>query len=78
MRAYRKDFDETKYLSFLIKDNELLKKYSEICKKVKNILKKEFDREPVFHEKYLKAKIKSYNGKINTNFHDKFFISNFD
>ena len=84
MSAYRKGFDETKYISFLIKDNELLKKYSEICEKVKNSLKKEFDWEPAYHEKYLKAKIKSYNGKINTTFYDKegsqfiFCISNFE
>ena len=50
-----------------IKDNELLENYDEIMKKVKNILKKEFDSEPVYNEKYLKAKIKSYYGKINTN-----------
>ena len=37
-------------------------------KKVKNSLKKEFDIEPVYNEKYLKARIKFYNGKINTNF----------
>ena len=70
MSAYRKDFDETKYISFFIKDDELLEKYSEIWEKVKSILKKEFDSEPVYNEKYPKAKIKSYNGKINTNFHD--------
>ena len=29
--AYRTDFDKTKYMSFLIKDNELLGKYNEIC-----------------------------------------------
>ena len=57
-------------ISFLIKDNELLEKYSEIWKKVKNSLKKEFDIEPVHNEKYLKAKIKSHNGKVNTNFHN--------
>ena len=34
-------------------------------KKVKNSLKNEFDSEPVYNEKYLKAKIKSYNGNIN-------------
>ena len=28
------------------------------------------DSKPVYKEKYLKAKIKFYNGKINTNFHD--------
>ena len=54
----------------MIKNDELLEKYNEICEKVKNRLKKEFDSESVYNEKYLKAKIKSYNGKINTNFHD--------
>ena len=63
MSAHRKDFDETKYMSFFIKDDELLKKYNEIWEKVKNSLKKEFDSEPVYNKKYLKAKIKSYNGK---------------
>ena len=57
-------------MSFLIKDDELLEKYNEIWEKVKNRIRKEFDSEPVYNEKYLKAKIKSYNGKINTNFHN--------
>ena len=56
MSAYRRDFDETKYRSFLIKDDELLKI-------VKNTIDKEFDSDPVYNEKYLKA----YNGKSNTN-----------
>ena len=30
MSAYRRNFDETKYMSFLIKDIELLEKYNEI------------------------------------------------
>ena len=70
MTAYRRDFDETKYISFLIKDNELLEKYNEIWEKVKSSIKKKFDSEPVYNDKYLKAKIRSYNGKINTNFHN--------
>ena len=69
MNAYRRDFDATKYICFLIKGNELFEKYNEIWEKVKNI-KKEFNSEPVYNEKYLKAKIKSYNGKINTSFHN--------
>ena len=32
MGTYRKDFDETKHISFLIKDDELLKKYNKIWK----------------------------------------------
>ena len=36
----------------------------------KKLIVKEFDSEPVYNEKYLKAKIKSYDGKIKTNFHN--------
>ena len=59
MSAYRKDFDETKYIPFLIKDDELLDKYNKILEKNKNNLKKEIDSEPIYTEKYLKVKIKS-------------------
>ena len=50
MTANRKDFNETKYISFLIKGDELLEKYNEIWEKVKNSIKKEFDSEPVYNE----------------------------
>ena len=40
MTAYRKVFDETKYRSFLIKDNELLGKYNEIWDKVSHTMEK--------------------------------------
>ena len=33
MTAYRQDFDQAKFMSFLIKDDELLEKYNEIWKK---------------------------------------------
>ena len=68
MSAYRRDFNETKYMSLFIKDNDLLEKYNEIWEKVKNNMKNEFDSEPVYNKKYMKIKIKSYNEKINTNF----------
>ena len=61
MSAYRRDFDKTKYIIFLRKDDEFLEKYNEICEKVKNSTKKKFDSEPVYNEKYLKDKVKSYN-----------------
>ena len=57
-------------MSYLIKDDELLKQHNKIWKNVKNTICKEFDSDPVYNKKYLKAKIKSYNGKINTNFHN--------
>ena len=48
----------------------MLEKYNEIWKKVSNSIKKVFDSKPVYNEKYLKTKIKSYEGKINANFHN--------
>ena len=57
-------------MPFLIKDKKSLEKHNEIWKKVSNIFRKEFDSEPLYHEKYLKTKLKSYNGKINANFHN--------
>ena len=52
----------------MMENDELLEKYNEICEKVKNSIKEDFDSEPVYNEKYVNAKIKSYNGKINTSF----------
>ena len=70
MSAYKRGFDKTKCMPFLIKDEKLLDKYKEIWKKkVSNITKKEIDSKPVYNEKHLKTKIKSYDGKINTNFY---------
>ena len=40
MSAYRKGFDENKYISFLIKDDELLEKYNKILEKVKKYYQK--------------------------------------
>ena len=70
MSGYEREFDETKFMSFLMKDGEFLeKKNKEILEKVSNNIKKEFVSEPVYNEKYIKTKIKFYNGKINKNLH---------
>ena len=70
LSAYKRNFNETKYMSFLIKDDELLEKYNTIWEKVISIIIRGFDSDPVYNNKYLKNKIKSYEGKINTNFHN--------
>ena len=44
-------------MSCLIKDDELLETFNEIWEKVCNSIKKGFDSEPVYNEKYLKTKI---------------------
>ena len=54
MSAYRKDFVEAKYMSFLIKKNDkVLEKYNEIWDKLSNTIK-QFDSEPVCNKKYLR------------------------
>ena len=50
-------------MSLLIKDKELLEKYNEIWEKVSSSIKKEFESNPLYNEKYLKTKIKVYNKK---------------
>ena len=70
MRGYAKRVNEANYVSFLIKDAQLLKKYSKSCDKVSNSTKKEFYNESVRNGKHLKSKLKSYEDRINTNFRD--------
>ena len=43
-------------MPILIKDKELLGKYNKIWDKATNSVKKVFDGEPVYNEKYLKTK----------------------
>ena len=50
---------------FLIKDDEFLEKYNEALGNVKPVY---LYSDPAYNEKYLNAKIKSYNGKTNTIF----------
>ena len=56
-----------------LNDNELLKMYNQVWKKVKNLLNVKFDSEPVYgdNNKYVKTKIKIYDGNVNTNFQGK-------
>ena len=58
-------------MSFSIKNEKILEKCNKVwdSKKFSNNIKKGFDSEPVYNEKYLKTKIKSYEGEIITNFH---------
>ena len=60
-------------MSFKISDKQLLKKCSQIWKRVEKLLKIEFDSKPVYgdNDKYIKTKIKIFNGSVNTNFQGK-------
>ena len=59
MIGYVKCFDSNKAMSFMVSDNKLLKKYTKKWKKVRNLMDKHFDSEPVYgnNDKYIKTKI---------------------
>ena len=60
-------------MSFKASDNKLLKKYTEIWEKVSNLIIIKFDSKPDYddNDKYIKATIKLYRNKVNTNFPGK-------
>ena len=64
---------QTKWIYFLIEDDDLLKNYNTIWDKVSADLKKEFDSEPVYNKEYLKTKIKFHSDEVSY-FYDKKFL----
>ena len=71
MNAYAKYLDESnKQINLLVNDKEIFKKYSEIWNKIKSLIKKECNSEPVYNDKYIKTNIKIYNNRVYTNFQD--------
>ena len=54
--------------SFLIKNDEVWQKYEDIWNVIKNKLSIKFNSEPIYENKYLKAKVREFDGDIKTNF----------
>ena len=54
-------------MSFVIKDDMCLNKYNEIWGKIKDTLSIKVHSMPVYDEKYIKAKVREFNGVIKTN-----------
>ena len=55
-------------MSFLIKNSEVWEEYEGIWKVIKNKLGIKFHSQPIYQNKYLKAKVREYNGSIKTDF----------
>ena len=69
MSGYIKYFENSgKNMSFVIKEDDALDKYNEIWDKIKEKLNIEFHSMPVYDEKYIKGKVREFNGVIKTNF----------
>ena len=69
MNCYIKYFENGgKNMSFLIKNSEVWEKYEDIWDVIKNKLGIKFHSEPNYENKYLKVKMREFNGNIKTNF----------
>ena len=69
MSGYIKYFENgSKNMSFFIKDDEVWDKYDKIWDVIKDKLGIKFHSEPVYEYKYLKAKVREFDGMIKTNF----------
>ena len=52
----------------MVKDDKVWGKYEQIWDVIKNKLGIQFHSEPVYEQKYLKAKVREFDGVIKTNF----------
>ena len=69
MNGYIKYFDDGgKNMSFVTDDEEVYEKYNEIWEAVKKLLKVKLTVGPVRDDKYLIAKLKTFNGTNRTTF----------
>ena len=71
MTGYIKYFENgRKNMSFVIKDDDVLDKYSKLWDKIKETLSIKIHSMPVYDEKYIKAKRRGFNDVIKKNFLD--------
>ena len=73
MIGYVKYFDSNKTTSSKVVDNKLLKAYTKIWERDSSLMNIKFDGELVYgdNDKYIKKRIKTYEGRVNTNFQGK-------
>ena len=55
-------------ISFLIKNSKVCEKYEDIWDVIKNKLNIKFHSEPIYENKYLKTKVREFDGNTKTNF----------
>ena len=69
MSGYIKYFENGgKDMSFLIKNSEVWEKCEDIWDVIKNKLNIKFHSQPIYENKYLKVKVREFNGNIKINF----------
>ena len=62
--------DGNRKMFFLTDNNEFLERYTKIWEKIGDLINIKFDSDPVYNNKYINTKIRSYNNDIKTSFRD--------
>ena len=71
MNGYIKYFENGgENMPFLIKISEVWEKYEEIWNIIKNKVNIKLHSQPIYENKYSKAKVREFDGNIKTNFLD--------
>ena len=65
---YYKKIKNHKNMSFKIEEESVYLKYAKIWNKIKSILNVKFHSQPIYDDKYVKTKVKTFNNTINTLF----------
>ena len=60
--------DGARKIAFFTDNNEFLERYTAIWEKISDLVNKKFDSHPIYNNKYINTKIRSYNNDIKTNF----------
>ena len=69
MNGYIKYFENgEKNMSFLIKNSKVWEKYEDISNVIKNKINIKFHSQPIYENKCLKTKVRTFDGSIKTNF----------
>ena len=69
MTGYLSIFEDvTRKMSFLTDNNKFLERYTKIWEKISDLIDKKFGSDPVYNNKHINTKIRSYNNDIMTNF----------
>ena len=69
MNGYIKYFENGgTNMSFKIEEDSVYLKYTEIWNKIRSILNVKFHSQPIYDDKYIKIKVKTYSNTINTLF----------
>ena len=55
-------------MSFFTNNNKLLERYTAIWEKISDLVNKKIGSDPIYNNKYINTKIRSYNNDIKTNF----------